>query len=902
MNPRRGLRSLSFSVSSVFALVALISSPLPGANAVTLCTNTVYVGLDSQDHINAGSTVSAQFFSNKQLTTAITCTIDTPRYVWSYSSSSELTSGVLSTPTVITGQTGSTFTPAQGSIYENKYIQLTLSYKTGSTNKVNYSTSIEVWPITAAPPLLDPVTPVIYTVSGNVLHAVGNVVQGTPPPTESYRWWSCKDNTDETFSSLPSDVLVTTYVNGAGDTVCSIVSGATSSSYTVTGSEFGPYFFPEVFEVNTYGQESGFGHLLPSVAGAALSGHAWEGSSLNATYSSIASTYPASTITYQYEVSSDSGSTWTPVTGTTSSPTSSHYTLTANDRNVTTSMAIHALIIQTFGSQVATGTTSSLSTLTYPIADGGNVLASATGLYAPGTYETGQTVIGHPWNVVGTPWPTLHYQWYLCTTHLFASCSAATSDGNQGISTHAGGDNPADIGNYDFTFTIPKAANGKYVTWGATLTNDATDQSAPYSFTQNRVQDTGVVIGGAAISGTPDISGSPSVGKKLTATTVTYASSPVGKISYKWGISGSAGGPFTPITGAVQTTYVPVAGDLGNYLQVTATATNSLGHTATAVSATPVQVAPAYSTPSGATLSLGDSPSSVLGATLSTSVTAPTSGFPNSFTYTYTWSRCLTAGTGCALISGATGSSYVTTTSDLGKYVTATVKAINAAGSQTVSSSNFAGPVTGTIAAPTFDTPVAIVGGFTVNITNYLPGFTYTPSSSAGSVVRGTPTGSTLPLRITGLSASISADVYVTVSHVNYTSANGSTSGTSMVPVYTVAANVSGVLSGRSGTFNRYFYIFDNDWSHLYSGTAGAALTINVPRGSELKILLPGVAYTAASPSTKYNAALSRGGYVWAGGAIVAGTGYLDPTYGYEYFEMLNITPSNNITLAVSKK
>ena len=768
---------IAFSLS----LMALAILPITSANATPTCASAIYVGLDASDHMNASGIVTAHFYADSNLRTEISCSINTPRYAWSYSSSNTTSSGALTGATTISGQTAIAYTPASGSIVVGKYIQMTLFYKLGATNKTSYTSPIIVWPADATLPSMDILTPVTYTASGNVLTATGNNVKGNPTPVESYRWWSCIDNTDATYANLPSDRSVTTFVDGSGTTICEVVSGADNSSYTVSGSEFGPYFFPEVFEENLYGLVSGFAQFLPSVAGAALSGHAWEGSSLNATYSSIASTYPASTITYQYEVSSDSGSTWTPVTGTTSSPTSSHYTLTANDRNVTTSMAIHALIIQTFGSQVDTGTTSSLSTLTYPIANGGNVLASATGVYAPGTYETGQTVIGHPWNVVGTPWPKLHYQWYLCTTQLFASCSAATSEGNKGISTHAGGDNPADIGNYDFTFTIPEAANGKYVTWGATLTNDATDQSAPYSFTQNRVQNTGVVIGGAAISGTPDISGSPSVGKKLTAATVTYASSPVGKISYKWGISSSAGGPFTPITGAVQTTYVPVAGDLGNYLQVTATATNSLGHTATAVSATPVQVAPAYSTPSGATLSLGDSPSSVLGVTLSTSVTAPTSGFPNSFTYTYTWSRCLTAGTGCALISGATGSSYVTTTSDLGKYVTATVKAINAAGSQTVSSSNFAGPLTGTIAAPTFDTPVAIVGGFTVNITNYLPGFTYTPSSSAGSVVRGTPTGSTLPLRITGLSASISADVYVTVSHVNYTSANGSTSGTSMV-------------------------------------------------------------------------------------------------------------------------
>ncbi|CAN2175649.1 Fibronectin type III [Candidatus Nanopelagicaceae bacterium] len=70
---------------------------------------------------------------------------------------------------------------------------------------------------------------------------------------------------------------------------------------------------------------------------------------------------------------------------------------------------------------------------------------------------------------------------------------------------------------------------------------------------------------------------------------------------------------------------------------------------------------------------------------------------------------------------------------------------------------------------PTFDTPVSTSSGFTVNVTNYATGTTFTPTITAGSVSAGTASGSTLPLTITGRTTGQSATVTVTTTKANTT-------------------------------------------------------------------------------------------------------------------------------------
>ena len=67
----------------------------------------------------------------------------------------------------------------------------------------------------------------------------------------------------------------------------------------------------------------------------------------------------------------------------------------------------------------------------------------------------------------------------------------------------------------------------------------------------------------------PAISGVAQVGQTLTAWPGAWANSPA--FSYQWNADG------TPISGATDQTYVPVAGDVGDVITVSVTGTNTAG-------------------------------------------------------------------------------------------------------------------------------------------------------------------------------------------------------------------------------------------------------------------------------------------------------------------------------------
>jgi uncharacterized repeat protein (TIGR02543 family) len=95
----------------------------------------------------------------------------------------------------------------------------------------------------------------------------------------------------------------------------------------------------------------------------------------------------------------------------------------------------------------------------------------------------------------------------------------------------------------------------------------------------------------------PQIIGAPQVGITMAASSGPIGGSTTGlSLSYQWQIATSAAGPFTDISGATNATYVPVAEDVGDYLQVVVTASNAAG-SSTATSAITGPVAAAANAP-----------------------------------------------------------------------------------------------------------------------------------------------------------------------------------------------------------------------------------------------------------------------------------------------------------------
>ena len=160
------------------------------------------------------------------------------------------------------------------------------------------------------------------------------------------------------------------------------------------------------------------------------------------------------------------------------------------------------------------------------------------------------------------------------------------------------------------------------------------------------------------------ISGDPVAGQVLTSN-VTAS----GTVTRVWKRDGVA------IALATNGTYSLVAADVGTNISVTATATNSSGTTSNTTSnfGPITALAPAISS---ASISGSNIKGQTLTATASgvTGIPAPTS--------TYTWNRDGTP------ISGATASTYILTTDDVGKAISTTITVTNGGGSASATSSN----------------------------------------------------------------------------------------------------------------------------------------------------------------------------------------------------------------------
>lgn len=87
--------------------------------------------------------------------------------------------------------------------------------------------------------------------------------------------------------------------------------------------------------------------------------------------------------------------------------------------------------------------------------------------------------------------------------------------------------------------------------------------------------------------------------------------------------------------------------------------------------------------------------------------------------------------------------------------------------------------VNGTALTPTFGTNTSTSGGFTGSVTNYNSAWTtWNIATSAGSVSWGTPSGSSYPFTVTGLSSGQSATVTVTTLRSGYNTGSAQTTGT----------------------------------------------------------------------------------------------------------------------------
>jgi hypothetical protein len=181
----------------------------------------------------------------------------------------------------------------------------------------------------------------------------------------------------------------------------------------------------------------------------------------------------------------------------------------------------------------------------------------------------------------------------------------------------------------------------------------------------------------------PVITGSPTVGQTMTTSDGTWLGTPAPTFTYAWETCDATGANCVTVPGATKNTLKIDGTMIGKTVKSKVTATNSNG-TASAESDPSAVIGT-----SAATAPVSSSPPTITGTpkagqTLTAGPGTWTGAAP--FTYTYSWERCSSKGTGCTAISGATKQTYVVTTADNGKTLKVKVTAKNSIGSASATS------------------------------------------------------------------------------------------------------------------------------------------------------------------------------------------------------------------------
>ena len=239
-----------------------------------------------------------------------------------------------------------------------------------------------------------------------------------------------------------------------------------------------------------------------------------------------------------------------------------------------------------------------------------------------------------------------------------------------------------------------------------------------------------------ANSAAPTISGTTTFGETLTSTTGTWSNTP-NSYAYQWSRSATSGGSYTNISGAVNSTHRLVAADVGQYLKVTATASNASG-SASAISVATAQISkatPTFSSWANVTKTFGDA---------NYTVTAPTvtGSLAGSFGYS-------SSNTGVISISSSTftvaGGGSTTITANFTPTDTANYNSASTTNTVTVNKASQTA-ITITTTAATYGTnlTLASTGGSTGGSYSYtkvsgnctLSGAVLTPTATGSCVVQ----------------------------------------------------------------------------------------------------------------------------------------------------------------------
>jgi hypothetical protein len=501
-------------------------------------------------------------------------------------------------------------------------VAVTASNSTGSSSATSAPTGI-VAPLGPAEKSLPKIAGVFE--DGQLLSVSDGTWKGTPPLSFTYQWEAC---------------------NRSGGS-CSVISGATSSSYRAISSQIGGKLKVIVTASNAGGSASTVSKPTSrieagppvSIALPTISGSLEEGQTLTANPGAWAGTAPFA-FAYHWQRCSILGGSCEDIPGATSST----YSISVLD--LASTLAVVVTVSNAQGSASAT------SAETDPILA---LLPSNTVLPAiSGLLQDGQLLSVGTGSWSGTEPISYSYQWQLCNL-LGEACSNISEATGSTLKL-----SPSDVGGtLDVVVTATNVAGSTSVTTPVTALIE------------------GILPANTVL---PTISGLLQDGQLLSVGTGSWSGTQPISYSYQWQLCNLLGEACSDISEATGSTLKLSPSDVGGTLDVVVTATNVAGSSSVTSSVTGLIEG---LLPSNTVL---PSISGVLKEGQLLSVGAGSWSGTEPISYSYQWQLCNAAGKSCADISEATGSSLKLALADVGGTLDVVVKATNVAGSSSVTS------------------------------------------------------------------------------------------------------------------------------------------------------------------------------------------------------------------------
>ena len=708
----------------------------------------------------------------------------------------------------VAGATGSSYTLPAGSAGDQARVVVTATNGGGTGQAASPASAV----ILAGPPT-NTVDPSLSgaTQDGMKLTAARGTWTGAATITYAYQWQVSTD----------------------GGATWSDIAGATGSSYTPPAGSAGDEVQVVVTATNGDGTAQATSPASAAIlanppantVAPSLSGTAQDGMKLTAAKGTWTG---AATITYayQWQVSTDGGSTWSAIAGA----TGSSYTPPAGSAGE----QVQVVVTATNGDGTAQATSPASAAIV------ANPPANTVAPSLSGTAQDGKALTASKGTWTGMATITYAYRWQ------------ASTDGGVTWSTIAG----ATASSY----TPPAGSAGEQVRVVVTATNgDGTAQAtSPAS---------AAILANPPVNAVaPSLSGTPQDGVKLTAARGTWTGVATLVYAYQWQVSTDGGVTWAAISGATGTSYAPPAGSAGGEVRVVVTATNGDG----AAQATSPASAAILANPPANTVAPSLSGTPQDGEPLAAS-NGTWTGMA-SIAYTHQWQVSTDGGSTWSDIVGATGSSYTPPAGSAGDEVQVVVTATNGDGTvqatSPASAAILANPPANTVAPSLSGTPqdgvtLTAASGTWTGLAAIAYAYQWQVSADGGAtwsdIAGATGTGYTPPAGDAG------SQVRVQVTATNSDGSSHAASASSgailaNAPVNTVVPGLSGTpqdgvpLTAASGTWTgiatiayAYQWQVSSDGGVTWSDIPGASTATYTPpagsAGNELHVVV-----TATNP------------------------------------------------------